>query len=472
MPSEEADALAKKKAEARAEKKAQKVARVKKAVTRDQAGPQAVVPGNGPKMPDNVTNTPNSAPKTTKTKPSSSVVEVQLNSVGTKSGVRKTDNAIPKVQNATPKTLNNAPKIVDNAQKAAQKQSKFASATKVVPAKTVKVPTPQRVAKPKVSVQQNNKLFARLSSVKKSLIEPVPQSFPPSIARLAVQFADSVIVGSNVRCVAFMEAVRQLIEDYETPPEKTFSRGLEETLQSCSEFLLQYRPISISIRNALKFLKWQVLHLPDEPEEACKARLYKAIESYMWEQVELADRAISGTVKQKIVNGDVVVVYGCSSIVQRIIEDAHREGTNFRVVVIDGWPWKEGKEMLRRIVSAGVKCSYMLVTAASFAMMEATKVLLGAHSLLTNGSAITRAGTSQVAMLAHARNVPVLMCCETHKFSEGAHTDAFCREELVVSSDTSAIVYDIMPPDFVTAVVTEVAVVPCTSVPVILRVSA
>ncbi|XP_063224023.1 translation initiation factor eIF2B subunit delta [Bacillus rossius redtenbacheri] len=469
MPAEEADALAKKKAEARAEKKAQKAARAKKAAMRDQAASQVVQPTNGPKVQESSTNTQNSAPET---KPSSLQAEAQVKSTGVDSSAQKTQNATLKVQNATPRTQKCATKTVDNVQKAPQKQLKSAPVIKAASTKAVKIVSHQQTVKPKDPVQQNAKLFVRLSSVKKSVIEPVPQNFPPSFARLVVQFSDGIVVGSNARCVAFMEAARQLIENYETPAEKTFSRGLEETLQSCSEFLLQCRPVSISIRNASKFLKWQVLHLPDEPEEALKARLYKAIESYTWEQVELADRAISGTVKRKIVDGDVVVVYGCSSIVQRIIEDAHRGGADFRVVVVDGRPWTEGKELLRRIVAAGVKCSYVLVTAASFAMMEATKVLLGAHSLLSNGSAITRAGASQVAMLAHACNVPVLMCCETHKFSEGAHTDAFCREELVADSDASAIVYDIMPPDFVTAVVTEVAVVPCTSVPVILRVSA
>lgn len=63
-------------------------------------------------------------------------------------------------------------------------------------------------------------------------------------------------------------------------------------------------------------------------------------------------------------------------------------------------------------------------------MKEATKVFLGAHGLLTNGYVMSRAGTSQVALLAHSYNVPVLVCCETHKFSERVQTDAFVYNEL------------------------------------------
>lgn len=43
---------------------------------------------------------------------------------------------------------------------------------------------------------------------------------------------------------------------------------------------------------------------------------------------------------------------------------------------------------------------------------------------------MARAGTAQVAMVAHAHNVPVLVCCETHKFSERVQTDSFVYNEI------------------------------------------
>ena len=61
---------------------------------------------------------------------------------------------------------------------------------------------------------------------------------------------------------------------------------------------------------------------------------------------------------------------------------------------------------------------------------QVTKVLLGAHALLANGYVMSRAGTAQVALIAKAYNVPVLVCCETHKFSERVQTDAFVYNEI------------------------------------------
>lgn len=173
-----------------------------------------------------------------------------------------------------------------------------------------------------------------------------------------------------------------------------------------------------------------------------------------------------------------------SSLINYILEEAHNREVDFRVIVVDAKPFSEGEELLRRLSTKGVRCSYVLINAVSFVMAEVTKVLLGAHALLANGYVMSRAGTAQVALVAHSFNVPVLVCCETHKFSERFLTDAIVYNELgnmEESGDKSTTTatktkitplilnYDVTPPELVTAVVTEVSVLPCTSVPVILR---
>ncbi|KAH9633531.1 hypothetical protein HF086_013208 [Spodoptera exigua] len=121
---------------------------------------------------------------------------------------------------------------------------------------------------------------------------------------------------------------------------------------------------------------------------------------------------------------------------------------------------------------------------------DVNKVVLGASALLVNGSVLGAAGTAQVALGAWARNVPVLVACETHKFSERVQTDAFVYNEigdpddLIDKSDENSplkdwrsnpnltplnLTYDVTPPSLVTAVVTELAILPCTSAPVVLR---
>jgi translation initiation factor eIF-2B subunit delta len=66
-------------------------------------------------------------------------------------------------------------------------------------------------------------------------------------------------------------------------------------------------------------------------------------------------------------------------------------------------------------------------------MIQVSKVIVGAHSLLANGYVMSRIGTSQVALVARSFNVPVLVCCETYKFSDRVQTDSIVNNELGTS---------------------------------------
>lgn len=61
-------------------------------------------------------------------------------------------------------------------------------------------------------------------------------------------------------------------------------------------------------------------------------------------------------------------------------------------------------------------------------------MFLGAHALLANGYVMSRVGTSQIALVAKAFNVPVLVCCETYKFCDRVQTDSFVSNELGMES--------------------------------------
>ena len=131
-----------------------------------------------------------------------------------------------------------------------------------------------------------------------------------------------------------------------------------------------------------------------------------------------------------IEDSDVILTYGFSSLVKRILLEAHAAGKKFRVVVLDAHPHCDGLELLRRLVAARIPTTYMLISAAPYIMPEVTKVLLGAHALLANGNVMSRVGASQVALVAKAHNVPVLVCCETYKFCEKVQTDSVVFKEL------------------------------------------
>ncbi|EZA54051.1 hypothetical protein DMN91_000102 [Ooceraea biroi] len=336
----------------------------------------------------------------------------------------------------------------------------------------------------------------REQSSKKVQITTINSSIHPAIVRLGVQYASKIVVGSNARCVALLAAVKQVVRDFEKPVQADFVRGLEVTLKESLEYLHHCRPKAVSMDNAMRHLKWQMTQFPSTlSDDEAKNKLQNIIDTYISEQIQLADQAISLTIQRKISDGNVILTYGFSSLICKILIDAHDAGKKFRVIVVDGRPWLEGKELLRRLAKHGIESSYILINALSFVMPEVSKVFLGAHALFANGSIMSRAGTALVALIAKSFNVPVLVACETHKSCERVQTDSIVYNELgeadeLVNNRSSSnsrtsvlsnwrtkqslnllnITYDVTPADLVTAFVTELGILPCTSVPVILRI--
>uniref|UniRef100_A0A6P7GSW6 Translation initiation factor eIF2B subunit delta n=1 Tax=Diabrotica virgifera virgifera TaxID=50390 RepID=A0A6P7GSW6_DIAVI len=318
----------------------------------------------------------------------------------------------------------------------------------------------------------------------------------PVFIRLGVQYNKKVILGSNARCLALLVALKYLVQDLNSPPKQEFCRYLETVLQTCTQYLHSCRPLAVSMTNALRHFKLQLTHIDTNIKDTeKKIKLQDIIDTYIHDDINKAGDAISMKVSKKISNGDVILTFGCSSLITKILLEAHADGKNFKVIVVDGRPLLEGRELLRRLVVAGVSCSYILINALSYVMNSVTKVVLGAHALLTNGYVMSRIGTAQVALVAREYNKPVLVCCETYKFSERVQTDSFVYNELgdpdtlsvthINNTPTSlskwkdmpkltplSLLYDVTPPDLVTAVVTELAILPCTSVPVVLRIIA
>lgn len=232
-----------------------------------------------------------------------------------------------------------------------------------------------------------------------------------------------------------LQAFQESIKSYSTPAEKALNRDLTAKINCYVSFLIECRPISISMGNAIKFVKTRIANLPlTLSETEAKATLLSDIDRFINEKIILADQVIVNYAVTKVRDGDVLLTYGSSSAVEMILLHAHELGKHFRVVIVDSRPKLEGRLLLRRLVGKGLNCTYTHINAVSYIMHEVTRVLLGASSVLSNGTVYSRVGTASVAMVAHAFRVPVLVCCEAYKFHERVQLDSICSNELGMSN--------------------------------------
>ncbi|KAK3146623.1 hypothetical protein QOZ80_3BG0269100 [Eleusine coracana subsp. coracana] len=315
----------------------------------------------------------------------------------------------------------------------------------------------------------------------------------PSVYKVGLQYLSGEVSGGNGRCMAMLLAFREAIKDYTTPPNKTLSRDLTAKISSYVSFLIECRPLSISMGNAIRFLKNRIAKLPHAfSESEAKTSLQSDIDRFISEKIVLADKAIVSHAITKVRDNDVLLTYGSSSVVEMILNHAHELGRKFRVIVVDSRPKLEGQGLLRRLVAKGIDCTYTHINAISYIMHEVTRVFLGASSVLSNGTVYSRVGTASVAMVAHAFGIPVLVCCEAYKFHERVQLDSICANELgdpdvILKVPGKAdldhlkdwadnanlqllnLTYDATPSDYVSMIITDYGMLPPTSVPVIVR---
>ncbi|KAI9698744.1 MAG: hypothetical protein M1836_003854 [Candelina mexicana] len=357
------------------------------------------------------------------------------------------------------------------------------------------------------SGNQEVALFSHLyGQPRRKTVEGAGKEVHPAVLALGLQMSSYVICGSNARCMATLLVFKRVIETYTTPPSNTLTRHLTpHYLSPQIDYLKSCRPLSISMGNAIRWLKLEISKVdPDTPEAEAKTQLCNSIDNFIRERITLAGTAIAESAIDKIIEGDVILTYAKSSIVEKTLLMAHRRGTKFRTIVVDSKPLFEGRQLARGLADAGLEVRYSLVHAISHVIKDATKVFLGAHAMMSNGRLFSRIGTAMVAMMAHELDVPVIVCCESVKFTEKVALDSIVvnevasPDELVVSApsanvtSTSAVeslsspllkwretpnlrllnlMYDVTPAEYIKMVVTELGSLPPSSVPVVYRLS-
>ena len=311
----------------------------------------------------------------------------------------------------------------------------------------------------------------------------------PSVVQLGVKYASGTVRGGNSRCRAMLNVFLQVLDDYQPPTGEDYRSHLDSNVlkPSFTFWTVHCRPHSVSMGNAFTFCKTAVASLDrDLPWNEARKLVQETIQQYMRERLDYADQAIAQQALKKIESGDVILTFGDSQAVLVLLETA-KKSKDFFVWVVDAPPLWEGKEMLARLQSFGISCGYINLNALTYVMKKVTKVFLGASALMSNGSVFGRVGTACVALLAKDHHIPVLVCCETYKISNRVQLESITQNELgnpkaiSVSSEALSnwedapnlkllhLLYDVTPSEFVSGIVTEVGIIPPTSVAVLLR---
>ena len=146
-----------------------------------------------------------------------------------------------------------------------------------------------------------------------------------------------------------------------------------------------------------------------------------------------------------------VLTHSYSSTVLRALELGKKSSRDFQVYVTESYPRMEGKQLAKDLVHVGVPVKLVADSAVESIITDVDLVLVGADSVLTDGSLVHKAGTRNIATTANEREIPFYSACETTKFS----TSDFLGERV----ETSGTLFDVTPSKYVSKFITETGLV-------------
>jgi translation initiation factor eIF-2B subunit delta len=359
----------------------------------------------------------------------------------------------------------------------------------------------------------------------------------PAIIALGYQYATGTIRGGNARCRSMLECYSTVLQDLARSHNHSKEHNVDDNSKSNNNSRIIHhtavmtsndwrftientilkpaftywtehcRLHSVSMGNAFTFLKTAIHTLDrDIPLDEMIIALLETIDSYIHERIVYAKTAIAEIACTKLLFGqvgqlsssklDVILTYGYSEAVLAVLILAMKSRQKpLRIIVVDSSPLLEGRKLLQElqresahisstknrtadITYTPVEFTYVHLHAITYVLPTVSKVLLGAAALQCDGSVTGRVGTAMVALAAHMKNIPVLVCSETHKISNrGIPLESLTQNELFGSSATEAdtapkridLLYDLTPASYVSGIVTELGIVPPSSVAVLLR---
>ncbi|MGB9964841.1 ribose 1,5-bisphosphate isomerase [Halobacterium hubeiense] len=255
--------------------------------------------------------------------------------------------------------------------------------------------------------------------------------------------------------------------------------GFREELRAAARRLRDTRPTAVSLPNALRF----VLNEVDGDSVAdLREATVDAAERFR-DQLDRAQDDLGAIGANRLRDGDTIMTHCHSTDALACVEAALDDGKDVEAIVKETRPRKQGHITAKQLREWDVPVTMVVDNAARRYLDDVDHVLVGADSIAADGSVVNKIGTSMLAVSARERGVPVMVAAQTlklHPDTLTGHTvEIEMRDEAEVLSDEERAevgdvdvenpAFDVTPPRYVDAIVTERGQFPPESVVTLMR---
>lgn len=222
-------------------------------------------------------------------------------------------------------------------------------------------------------------------------------------------------------------------------------------LASLARELLDARPSMAALENRVNRAMFEADdRTPTGVERSARGGLERAVDA--------DDRAAGRAAAEA---GGRVLTLSRSGTVEEALLAAGPE----RVVVLESRPDREGVGVAERLAGAGIDAALTLDAAAAHVVESVDCVLVGADTVLADGSVVNKVGTRTAAVAAARAGVPTYAVAAADKIAPetagGPTLERVRTEEIYDGDDPVAVdcpLFDRTPADLVSGVITEVGV--------------
>lgn len=189
-------------------------------------------------------------------------------------------------------------------------------------------------------------------------------------------------------------------------------RELSHTLHERAAAMAAARPSMAPLQNLLG--RWQEA-LAELPAGELESARRKAAEAALrlTEESRSAAMEAATTAAEFIGAGRTVMTHSLSSTVLEVFR--RLKDAAVRAIVTESRPLCEGRELAARLSEWAIPTTFITDAEVGLFVERADLALVGADTVLADGSVVNKAGTYLLALAARDRGIPFYVCCESFK---------------------------------------------------------
>ena len=302
----------------------------------------------------------------------------------------------------------------------------------------------------------------------------------PAVGDTAESIATMEIRGAATIASAAAEALAEQAEAAaEADATATDPAAFRASMRAAARTLRETRPTAVSLPNALRYV---LQRMEGDSVDRLRRSVVDASEAFV-RQLDRAQEDLGRVGANRLADGDTVMTHCHSTDALACIEAAVEQGKSISAVVKETRPRQQGHITAEQLRDAGVPVTLIVDSAARRYLDEVDHVVVGADSIAADGGVINKIGTSGLAVNARERGVPIMTAAQTiklHPETLTGHTveiEMRDEAEVIAAADRDEVgeiavenpAFDVTPPRYMDAIVTEQGQFPPESIVTLMR---